>query len=82
VQSKTIRRVKITWERAYAIAYRVQISADGTSWADLYGTVSGEGGTDDIKGISGTGRYLRLYATERASFFGYSVWELEAYETP
>lgn len=71
--------MQLTWERAYGKAYEIQVSADGTQWTTIYATTSGDGGLDDLTGLSGTGRYIRLYGTQRGTQFGYSVWELEAY---
>src|SRR4030042_1828625 len=34
---------------------------------------------DDLKGLSCTGRYLRVYCSARTSKFGYSLFELEVY---
>ncbi|MDF2712020.1 MAG: alkaline phosphatase [Nonomuraea muscovyensis] len=76
--SATISRVRLSWEVAYAKAYRVQVSADGTSWTTLYSTSAGDGGVDDLT-VSGSGRYVRVYGTARATPYGYSLWELEVY---
>jgi chitosanase len=76
---QSIDRVKIVWQKAYASAYRLQVSADGSNWSDLYATSSSNGGTDDNKRLTGSGRYLRLLAIKRATSAGYSIWELQAY---
>jgi hypothetical protein len=75
----TINRVVLRWEAAYARGYRVEISVDGTNWTQIYATAAGDGGTDDLTGLSGTGRFLRIYGTARATQWGYSLWEIEAY---
>jgi chitosanase len=77
--TQRIDRVRLVWERAYARAYRIQVSGDGANWADLYTTDSGNGGTDDLKRLSGSGRYLRVLATVRGTSYGYSLWEMKAY---
>ena len=74
-----IARVVLRWEAAFGRAYQVQVSDDARVWTDLYGTTSGNGGVDDIAGLSGTGRYVRLYATARGTQWGYSLWEFEVY---
>ncbi|WP_285631542.1 glycosyl hydrolase family 8 [Lentzea sp. NBRC 102530] len=74
----SISRVKLNWEAAYAKSYRIQISADGSAWTDVYSTTSGDGGTDDLT-LSGAGRYVRMYGTARGTTYGYSLWELEVY---
>ena len=52
---------------------------DGATWATLYSTTASDGGVDDLTGLSGTGRYLRVTGTVRATTWGYSLFELEAY---
>ncbi|MFD6891021.1 hypothetical protein [Streptomyces sp. NPDC059957] len=37
------------------------------------------GGTDELTGLNGSGRHLRVTGTQRATGYGYSLWELEAY---
>jgi hypothetical protein len=79
--SYAISRVVLRWEVAYARGYQVQLSADGVNWTSIYTTGSGDGGVDDLGGLSGSGRYLRIYGTARATQWGYSLWEIEAYGT-
>ncbi|MFS8099722.1 discoidin domain-containing protein [Lentzea alba] len=74
----TISRVRLNWEAAYARSYRVQTSADGSAWTDVYSTAAGDGGVDDLT-LSGSGRYVRVYGTARGTAWGYSLWEFEVY---
>ncbi|MBM2621115.1 chitosanase [Actinoplanes sp. LDG1-06] len=75
-----IERVRLNWSGAYARTYRVQASADGSNWATLYATSAGNGGADDLKRLNGTGRYLRVLATQRArTTGGYALSDLRAY---
>ncbi|GHJ16461.1 MULTISPECIES: discoidin domain-containing protein [unclassified Micromonospora] len=76
----TVSRVSLTWEGAYARAYQVQTSTDGTTWTTVFSTTNGDGGTDDLT-VSGTGRYVRMYGTARATAYGYSLWEFQVYGT-
>lgn len=76
----TVTRVRLMWEAAYAKAYQVQISSDGATWTDLYGTAVADGGTDDLR-VRGTGRYLRVLGTRRGTPYGYSLWEVQVYGT-
>ena len=32
-----------------------------------------------MTGLSGTGRYVRMYGTQRGTQYGYSLWEFEVY---
>ncbi|MFJ5833432.1 glycosyl hydrolase family 8 [Streptomyces sp. NPDC093089] len=76
-----ISRVKLNWEAAYGKTYRIQTSADGTNWTDVYSTSAGDGATDDLT-VSGSGRYVRMYGTGRGTAYGYSLWEFEVYGAP
>ncbi|WP_395360663.1 glycosyl hydrolase family 8 [Streptomyces sp. YH02] len=77
----TVSRVKLNWEAAYARTYKIQTSADGTNWTDVYSTSVGNGAIDDLT-VSGTGRYVRMYGTARGTTYGYSLWEFEVYGSP
>ncbi|WP_406064830.1 glycosyl hydrolase family 8 [Streptomyces sp. NBC_01077] len=77
----TISRVKLNWEDAYGKTYRIQTSADGSTWSDVYSTTAGDGATDDLT-VSGSGRYVRMYGTGRGTAYGYSLWEFEVYGAP
>ncbi|MFG3281694.1 discoidin domain-containing protein [Streptomyces sp. NPDC048111] len=74
-----ITRVALSWEAAYAKAYRVESSADGATWTRLAAESAGNGGTDDWTGLSGKGRYVRVYATARGTSYGYSLYDLSVY---
>ncbi|HEY0535730.1 MAG TPA: discoidin domain-containing protein [Actinoplanes sp.] len=73
-----ICQVKLQWEAAYATAFQIQISSNGSSWTNLYSTTTGTGGTQTLS-VSGTGRYVRMYGTARATGYGYSLWEFGIY---
>jgi hypothetical protein len=73
--SQHICRVDLAWETAYATAYQIQISTEGTTWTTVYNTTTSEGGTETLA-VTGTGRYVRVYGTARASAWGYSLLEL------
>ncbi|MFJ8665953.1 discoidin domain-containing protein [Streptomyces sp. NPDC093600] len=77
----TVSRVRLSWEAAYAKAYRVEISADGATWTRLATETAGNGGTDDWTGLNGKGRHLRVYGTARGTSYGYSLYEVEVYGT-
>jgi hypothetical protein len=78
--SQSICQVTLNWEAAYATAFQIQTSADGTNWTAIYSTTTGTGGTQTLT-VSGTGRYIRMYGTARATAYGYSLWEFGVYGT-
>ncbi|MEU3463911.1 glycoside hydrolase family 3 C-terminal domain-containing protein [Streptomyces sp. NPDC006733] len=65
---------QLAWETAYATAYRIQVSDDGAAWSTVYDTTAGRGGVGTVT-LHGTGRYVRLTGVERATGWGYSLWE-------
>ena len=80
LQSQAICQVTLQWETAYATAFQIQTSADGTNWTTIYSTTTGTGGTQTLN-VTGTGRYIRMYGTARATQYGYSLWEFSVYGT-
>ncbi|HWO62599.1 MAG TPA: discoidin domain-containing protein, partial [Umezawaea sp.] len=80
-QPSTVNRVKLDWEAAYAKKYRVEVSDDGVGFTTIATVDNGDGRTDDLTGLSGHGRYLRVVGTTRATKYGYSLWEVRAYGT-
>ncbi|MGY5057394.1 discoidin domain-containing protein [Streptomyces sp. 900105755] len=75
-----VNQVVLNWETAYGKDYKVQISADGSSWTDLQSVTGGDGGTDTLT-VSGQGRYVRMLGVHRATQWGYSLWEFQVFGT-
>jgi hypothetical protein len=75
-----IGKVVLNWERAYATAYQIQISSDGSAWSTVYSTTTSKGGNETLT-VTGTARYVRLYGTARSSGYGYSLWEFQVFGT-
>ncbi|WBQ08660.1 discoidin domain-containing protein [Kribbella sp. CA-293567] len=78
--SANLTRIKLNWEAAYGKGYRVQTSANGTTWTTVHTTTTGNGGLDEIP-VSGSARYVRIDLTKRGTAYGYSLWEFEVYGT-
>src|SRR5450755_1428237 len=76
--TQSICQVTLNWEAAYATAFQIQTSTDGTTWTPIYSTTTGTGGTQTLN-VSGTGRYIRMYGTARATQYGYSLWEFQVF---
>ncbi|NUO61862.1 MAG: discoidin domain-containing protein, partial [Hamadaea sp.] len=75
----TLSQVTLTWEAAYATAYQVQVAASGSGpWTTIYSTTTGTGGVQNLT-VSGSGRYVRMNGTARATPYGYSLWEFQVY---
>ena len=74
----SISQVVLRWETAYAKSFMIQTSLDAHSWTTLYSTADGAGGTQTLD-VTGSGRYVRMYGTSRATGYGYSLWEFQVY---
>ncbi|GAA4683901.1 penicillin acylase family protein [Phytohabitans rumicis] len=77
--SKTVGRTILRWEPAYASAYRIETSTNGTTWTTAWSTTAGNGGTDNDAFTPRTARYVRFVGVTRATSYGYSLWEFEVY---
>ena len=76
----TVSQVVLNWETAYATAYQIQTSNDGSTWTTIYSTTAGTGGVQTLN-VTGSGRYVRMNGTARATQYGYSLWEFGVYGT-
>ena len=76
----TISQVVLKWEAAYATDYTIQTSGDGGSWTTIKTTTGATGGTQTVS-VSGSGRYVRLNTTRRATQWGVSLWEFQVFGT-
>jgi hypothetical protein len=76
--SQALTSVVLHWEAAFGRGYQIQVSADASSWTTVATTTTGAGGTE-TRAVSATGRYVRMLGTQRATQYGYSLWELEVF---
>jgi endoglucanase Acf2 len=84
-QKYPLSEVKLYWENAYAKNYSLQVSDDGLNWQTVYqitGYTKPANGLADISlaGKGYAGRYLKLVMTRRATQYGYSLFEAQAYD--
>ena len=78
----------LRWEAAYASQYELALSDDNSTWRTA--VLSSAGGVEKIQisNLQSTisnpsrGRYIRLTGVERATQYGTSLYELEAYGRP
>lgn len=77
-------RITLRWGEFYATAYRIQISNDGLhphNWKDIYATMKGKGGVEDIAVSPVATRHVRLVATAySAANCGCQLFEFEVYD--
>jgi CxxC motif-containing protein (DUF1111 family) len=77
--SQPINRVHIEWENAHATQYLLQVSDDNANWSTIKSVDNSQGGTEDWTGLAGQGRYLRMKGIKRATQYGYSIFEIQAF---
>ncbi|MEV4950138.1 discoidin domain-containing protein [Streptomyces sp. NPDC053755] len=75
---RSFNRLQLVWDPAYARAYEVRVSDDGTSWRTIHATTSGDGDVDTIQAAA-TARYVKLQLTARGTGWGYSLHEFGVY---
>ena len=81
-QPTNIDSVILYWEGAYGSEYIIQTSPDNAAWTNQYHEFSGNGGVDKINFTAVNVRYVRMYGMQRATPYGYSLFEFEIYSTP
>jgi acyl-homoserine lactone acylase PvdQ len=77
--SRQVGRVLLSWESAYASAYRIEVSTDGTTWRTAATSATSNGGRDVVAFPVTAARYVRLAAVTRATQYGISLYEIEVY---
>ena len=78
-----VDKVFISWEAAYATKYTIQGSLDGENFFDIKVVDDGKGGeeTHDDLGNKET-RYIRILCRQaKTAKYGYSIYELEVYQS-
>ena len=71
--------VTMFWEAAYAKSYAIQVSDDGGTWRDVHTEAAGTGGVETVDFTPTTTRYVRLRGIQRATQYGYSLWEFQVH---
>jgi sialate O-acetylesterase len=80
-ESIPIGRILLEWETAYGKEYQIQVSDNQNNWTTIFTEDNGNGGIDDLEGLSGSGRYLRLCLTDRGTVWGYSLYEFMVFSS-
>jgi hypothetical protein len=74
--------IVLNWETAYASGVSLEVSDDGISWSTLYSGLHEAGGTQVFSRLTGAGRYVRVWGLQRATPWGFSLYEIEVYGVP
>ncbi len=76
-QTRDVHQVILHWETAYAKAYQIQVSMDGNNWQTVFTENASNGDVDTLDFSTVAARFVRMYGTQRATKWGYSLWEME-----
>lgn len=77
---KTMSKIVIAWEQAYAPKFEILTSDDAKTWTRLILMENQKGGTNEIAFRPVTARYVKLVGLARVNEeWGISIWEFEAY---
>lgn len=74
-----ISEVKITWENAKGRDYDIQLADAIGDWHAIKQVRGNDDLVNDLTGLSGVGRYIRMQGITRTTIYGYSIFELEVY---
>ncbi|MGP3923011.1 beta-N-acetylglucosaminidase domain-containing protein [Streptomyces sp. 8N616] len=74
-----VGRVTLRWEAAHAAAYEILTSPDGENWDTAATVTDSRGGTETVRLDAPDTRFVRMRGLARATGFGYSIHEFEAY---
>ncbi|MEV6344864.1 penicillin acylase family protein [Actinoplanes sp. NPDC051851] len=77
--SQSVGRMTVSWESAYASAYTISTSTDGSTWTTRASVTGSNGGIDNTGFTPVTARYVRLTGVTRATSYGLSTYEVEVY---
>lgn len=79
--TQSITSVKLVWEAASGKNYTIDLSNDGATWTTIATKTNMANGarTDNLTGLSGSGRYIRMSGAARTTVYGYSLFEFEVY---
>ncbi|MCX4746312.1 beta-N-acetylglucosaminidase domain-containing protein [Kitasatospora sp. NBC_01287] len=78
-QAAHLGEAVLHWQDAYASAYRLQTSVDGTNWTTVATVPNGHGGTETVRFDAPGALYLRMQGVSRSTKYGYSLYGIELY---
>lgn len=73
--------MKLMWENSYGKQYNVLSSDDGQKWTQVRAISNGQGGAEELYNLNINARFVRLQGVQRASNYGYSLFEVQ-FKTP
>ena len=73
---KTLSKITIVWESAYAADYDILVSDDNQNWKVIQSLKERRGGTEDIEFAPVKARFVKIIGVKRVNpDWGMSIWE-------
>jgi len=79
-QEYTVECVDLHWETAYGLEYEIQVTSDTNSWQTVFHETASDGERDVVLFEPVPCRFVRMYGIDRATQWGFSLYELGIYE--
>ncbi len=76
---QSINRIHISWDAAYASAFKIEVSTDNNSFKTVYSTIEGTGGSVDYTFDYTPARYVKITLQTQGTPWNMSFWEFEVY---
>jgi len=80
---QSFNTVILNWENAYATEYQILYTSNDPStnptWNVAYTNNAGVGGTETLNFATVQARYIRMQGIQRATQYGYSLYEFQVY---
>ncbi len=79
-KEQTVGKIVLRWEQAAGKEYAVEFSEDGTNFTEVFRKTDGKSGAVETIVIEPRKtNFIRIQGIKRATQYGYSLWEVEAY---
>jgi len=75
-KTESFSKIIIDWETACAKSYSIEVSDDDQQWKQVHAVKDSKGGLQTITLPKTAARYIRINLSERATSWGFSMWEV------
>ncbi|MDR0902550.1 MAG: discoidin domain-containing protein [Opitutaceae bacterium] len=79
--SCSINHARLNWFGRGRRPYQLEVSEDGGTWTRIHDAPNGSGGINDITGLNGRGRYIRINGTAQPKPYRCSLMEFEVLDS-
>ncbi|TFF35474.1 discoidin domain-containing protein [Mucilaginibacter psychrotolerans] len=77
---ESVSGVGLNWEDAYAKSYKIEVSDDARNWKQVAVSRDGRQGIQRLAFTEVNARYVKMQGLERATNWGYSLFDFEVYQ--